>query len=76
MNPEAVAVALSRLKPENLTVICPCGRKKAELLAEDDPESGRFRMDGLLTENPLFPAKGTPMDSLEAWECGRIENGT
>ncbi|MBR6965833.1 MAG: hypothetical protein IKH81_01940 [Clostridia bacterium] len=75
VNPEAVAVALSRLKPENLTVICPCGKKKAELLAEDDPESGRFRMDGLLTENPLFPAKGTPMDSLEAWECGRIENG-
>ena len=31
MNPEAVAVTLNRLAPDNLTVICPCGGK-AELL--------------------------------------------
>ncbi len=75
VNPEAVAVALSRLKPENLTVICPCGKGKAELLAEDDPENGRFRMNGLQEENPCFPAKATPMDNLEAWETGRVEDG-
>ena len=75
VNPEAVAIALSRLKPENLTVICPCGKKKAELLAGDDPENGRFRVDGLQEEHPLFPTKATPADNLEAWEAGRIEGG-
>ena len=75
VNPEAVAVALGRLKPDNLTVICPYGKKNAELLAEDDAESGRFRMNGLQEEHPLFPARTTPMDNLEAWETGRIEDG-
>ena len=74
VNPEAVAIALSRLKTDNLTVICPCGKEKAELLAEEDAENGRFRMMGLLEDHPLFPARATPMDNLEAWETGRIEN--
>ena len=73
-NPEAVAVTLSRLAPENLTVICP-GGGKAELLAENEAESGRFTMEGLRTEHPAFPAGGTPMDNLEAWETGTIEDG-
>ena len=72
LNPEAVAVALSRLKPKDLTVICPCGGR-AELLAEN--EEGRFRMDGLEVENPAFPAHTTPFDNLEAWETGVIEDG-
>ena len=75
LNPEAVAIALSRLKAENLTVVCPCGKGKAELLAGDDPESGRFRVKGLAEENPLFPARQTPEDNLESWETGRIEDG-
>jgi len=75
VNPEAVAIALGRLKTDNLTVICPCGKGKAELLAGDDPDSGRFRMEGLAVENERFPAKTTPLDNLEAWETGRIENG-
>ena len=75
LNPEAIAISLSRLKQEDLTVICPCGKKKAELIAEDDPEGARFRIGGLRETHPLFPAKGTPMDNLEAWETGRIENG-
>ena len=74
VNPEAVAVALSRLKAENLTVVCPCGKKKAGLLAGDDG-SGRFRMDGLEEENPLFPQRATPADNLEAWETGWVEDG-
>ena len=75
VNPEAIAITLSRLKAENLTVICPCGKGKAELLAEDDPESGRFRMDGLEVENPAFPARTTPLDNLESWDTGVIEEG-
>ncbi len=75
VNPEAVAITLSRLKAENLTVVCPCGKGKAELLAEDDPENGRFRVEGLAEEHPQFPARATPMDNLESWETGRIEDG-
>ena len=72
VNPEAVAVALSRLKPKDLTVICPCGGK-ARLLAEN--EEGRFRMDGLEVSHPAFPARTTPFDSLESWDTGVIEDG-
>ena len=72
LNPEAVAVALSRIKPKNLTVICPCGGQ-AELLAEN--EEGRFRMDGLDVTHPAFPVRTTPFDSLEGWDTGVIEDG-
>ena len=72
LNPEAVAITLSRLKPENLTVLCPCGGK-AELLAEN--EENRFRMDGLEVSHPAFPAKTTPLDNLESWETGILEDG-
>ena len=74
LNPEAVAVALSRLLPRDLTVICPCGGK-AELLAENDPEAGRFEIRGLEVSHDSFPAKATPMDNLEAWETGVIRDG-
>ena len=72
LNPEAVAVSLSRLKPENLTVVCPTGGK-ATLLAENG--EGGFRLEGLETEHPAFPAKTTPLDNLESWEPGTIREG-
>ena len=72
LNPEAVSVALSRLKPKDLTVICPCGGR-AELLAEN--EDGCFRMNGLEVSHPSFPARTSPIDNLEAWDTGVIENG-
>ena len=72
LNPEAVSVALSRLKAKDLTVICPCGGK-AELLAEN--EDGRFRMDGLEVSHPAFPARTTAFDNLESWDTGVIEDG-
>ena len=72
INPDAVAMALSRLKPRDLTVICPCGGP-AELLAEN--EEDRFRLDGLEVTHPAFPARTTPLDNLEAWETGTIEDG-
>ena len=72
LNPEAISVALSRLKPENLTVACPCGNE-AKLLASQDPKG--FTLEGLLTENPAFPAHTTPLDNLESWDTGVIEDG-
>ena len=72
LNPEAVAVSLSRLKPKDLTVICPCGGQAA-LLAEN--EGDRFVMNGLDVSHPAFPAKTSPLDNLEAWETGVIEEG-
>ncbi len=73
VNPEAVAVAANRLKPENLTIICPAGKGKVRLLTEDGEE--RFEMAGLEMSHPAFPARTTPADNLESWETGRIEDG-
>ena len=74
VNPEAVAVALARLAAEDLTVICPEGKTKAPLLTEEDP-AGRFRILGVETEHPGFPKNTAPLDSLESWEYGTIEEG-
>ena len=73
VNPEAVAVAANRLKPENLTVICPDGKGKAVLMTED--ADGRFEIGGLEMTHPSFPARTTPADNLESWDIGRIEDG-
>jgi len=74
LNPEAIAVCQNRLKPENLTVICPCGGKAA-LLAEHDAENGRFSIGGLEVSHEAFPAHTAPMDNLESWETGEIRDG-
>ena len=71
ISPETVSVALSRLKPENLTVDCPCCRDKAVL--KTDYDGGRLEIGGL--EIPDFPGKGRIADNLEGWDTGRIENG-
>ena len=73
VNPEAVAVTATRLKPENLTVICPSGKGKVRLLTKDADD--RFEISGLEMTHPAFPAKATPADNLESWEIGRIEDG-
>ena len=74
VNPEAIAVSLSRLDPKDMTVICPCG-PEAALTAESDAENGRFQIGGLEVSNPAFPAKTTPMDNLEGWDTGVIRDG-
>lgn len=74
LNPEAISLALSRLRPENLTVVCP-GGDAAKLLAEQDPETGRFLLQGLETTHPAFPAGGNTLDNLEAWDTGEIRDG-
>ena len=74
LNPEAIAVCQNRLPPKDLTVACPCGGE-AVLLAENDTENGRFTIGGLEVSHPDFPAKTTPLDSLESWETGVIRDG-
>ncbi|MBQ9401201.1 MAG: site-specific DNA-methyltransferase [Clostridia bacterium] len=74
LNPEAIAVCQNRLPPKDLTVACPCGGEAA-LLAENDTENGRFTIGGLEVSHPDFPAKTTPLDSLESWETGVIRDG-
>ena len=74
-NPEAIAVARSRLKTEDLTVVCGTSREPARLLTEEKPGEPSFTLLGLETEHPAFPKNGNPADHLEAWETGRIEEG-
>lgn len=73
ISPESLAVTLARLKPENLTVICPCQRDDAELLSEYDAETGRWRICGL--NIPGSDLLTVPGSNLESWEPGRLENG-
>ena len=76
VNPEALAIALNRLKADNLTFVCPAPKSGGvSLLTEDDAAGGRFRMNGLEMTHPAFPARATPPDNLESWETGRIEDG-
>ena len=74
VNPEAIAVCQHRLRPKDLTVICPCGGK-ATLLAEHDAENNRFTIGGLEISHEAFPEKTTPMDNLESWDTGEIRDG-
>ena len=72
-SPEAVAVSLSRLRTENLTVICPGGDCGEPLIREAD---GRFELEGLHSGNSAFPTGGSPLDAVEAWDIGRVEDGS
>lgn len=73
LNPEAVAVSLARLKPENLTVICPTSKEAASLVGSYDAGSGRLTLTDLQTEHPSFPNRMAPGDRLESWELGHME---
>ena len=75
LSPEAVAITLNRLKAKDLTVVCPAGGGKVQLLTEDDPEGRRFTVTGLEMKHPAYPAKATPGDNLESWELGTIRDG-
>ena len=75
LSPEAVAVALSRLEPENLTVVCPSSPHSAELLAEYDSEASRLRVRGLIVPES-GPLSGlSPENALESWETGTLQDG-
>ena len=76
INPEAIAVSLSRLKNANVTVECSTSSDPAGLTGRYDEKTGRLILEDLLTENPTFPKKISPGDRLESWELGRIEDGT
>ncbi len=75
ISPAAVAVTLNRLNPENLTVICPCEKTKARLIASYDEEKQRLRIDGLEVPGSEIFAEGNLMDVLESWDIGRMEQG-
>ena len=72
-SPAAIAVTLPRLKPENLTVICPCVRDGAELLAEYDRDEERLRLRGLAV--PGSETMTSPENNLESWDPGSLEQG-
>ena len=71
--PEALAVCQSRLKAENLTVVCPTAEEPAPALTEYDPGAGRLWIRGLELPGDLWPERVPPEDRIEAWETGRIQ---
>jgi len=75
LSPAAIAVTLSRLEPEDLTVICPCGGEPAELLVSYDAAASRLRLGGLRVPGCDALAAVSPEDALESWVPGRIVKG-
>ena len=77
MNPDAVSVTMARLKPDNLTVVCPTSTDGVKLAAVDDRENGRFTIGGLEAGegDDIFPRGCGAMDRLESWETGEIRDG-
>ena len=69
----AIAVTLARLKPENLTVVCPAPGEAAELLAAYDEKAGRLRVEGLRL--PDEERLTDPEGNLESWDAGAMEHG-
>lgn len=69
----AIAVTLARLKPENLTVVCPAPGEAAELLAAYDEKAGRLRVEGLRL--PDEERLTDPEGNLESWDPGAMEHG-
>ena len=72
VSPHAIAVSLHRLEPEDLTVLCPCGEERAELLASWDSASSRLHLEGLRLPESKALAGVSPADALESWAPGRI----
>ncbi len=73
VNPEALTLALGRLKADDLTLVSASSRKKAALDAS--LEYGRLTLTGLEDPEGLFPKAETPLDGLESWETGTLEDG-
>ena len=75
LSPEALAVTLARLEPENLTVFCPSFRQDAELLAEYDAKASRLRIRGLKVPESDALSGLSPENALESWETGTLRDG-
>ena len=73
LDPAALSVSLGRLETESVTLVSPSAMDGVPLMARE--EGGRFVLEGIGAENPAFPEGGSPLDAVEAWETGRIENG-
>ncbi len=74
INPAAISVSLSRLKPENLAVLCPCSEERAELLTSWNEATGMWRLEGLQVSGGLLPRE-TPESNVESWDTGELRNG-
>ncbi len=72
LNPAAIPVCQSRLKAENLTVVCPTSDAAADIIAEYDEGAGRLRIGGLRLSGDPYPEKAKPEELVEAWETGKI----
>ena len=76
INPEAISVALSRLEPKDLTVVCPCADSIAEPDMAYDEAAGRLTVNGLGITQAPFPENSKPADNLEAWDLGYMDDKT
>ncbi len=67
-SPQALMVARSRLRPENMTLLCPCAEDAAPL--EGTFEDGVLLLTDFRARHPAFPVTEQTFDRLESWSAG------
>lgn len=76
-NAEALLVTQSRLRPDNLTLECPCVMDDTPLLGTCQQETGAVLLSGLMATHPAFPPYADALEPLESWRCGHLmEDGS
>lgn len=67
-SPEALLVARSRLRQENVTLLCPCSDNAAPI--EATWEDGVLLLTDFHVKHRAFPAAEQTFDRLESWAAG------
>ncbi len=75
MAPEALLMARSRLRLQDMTVDVPCAGG-ATLEGSYDPAAGTLLLTDFSARHPAFPPTEQAFDSLEAWSAGYVEQGS
>ena len=70
---EALLVARSRLKQENVTLLCPCTDNAASI--EASLENGVLLLTDFGARHKVFPATEQTFDRLESWAAGYWTEG-
>lgn len=73
-SPEAVLIARSRLRLNNLTITCP-DAPSAQLEGSYQPEDGVLLLTDFRAAHKSFPKTERAFDRLECWSAGYIHDG-
>jgi len=76
LSPEALLITADRLDRSHLTLSVSSARDAVPLRATCVPEIGMMTLEDFPAEHRSFPANRQPLDVLESWCVGDLQNGT